>query len=140
MLKMSSQSFELKSALDNTLCYRNALYWCLHRISEKHKELDSQPPTVLLLGRMMWKNMPSLSKITEAELRKSFPLLSISYRTIHSAKGLEADVCFVVNVSPRSFPSPRAKTDDEIEEERRCLYVALTRAKKALDKFDKEKK
>jgi len=52
--------------------------------------------------------------------------------TVHSAKGLEADTCFVINVSPGSYPSNRAKNDDEIEEERRVLYVALTRAKNNL--------
>ena len=53
--------------------------------------------------------------------------------TIHSAKGLEADTCFIVNVTPFSYPSSKATTVDEIEEERRCLYVALTRAKNSLN-------
>ena len=53
--------------------------------------------------------------------------------TIHSAKGLEADTCFIVNVTPTSFPSTKAKTADDVEEERRCLYVALTRAKNTLN-------
>lgn len=53
--------------------------------------------------------------------------------TIHSAKGLESDICFVVNVSPKAFPSIMAIGDiNEIEEERRVLYVALTRAKNEL--------
>lgn len=51
--------------------------------------------------------------------------------TIHSAKGLEAKQCFVVNVSPFAYPTNRALLNgfDAVEEERRCLYVALTRAK-----------
>ena len=52
--------------------------------------------------------------------------------TIHSAKGLEADTCFIINVNPKTYPSPMAVTDDEVEEERRCLYVALTRAQNHL--------
>jgi DNA helicase-2/ATP-dependent DNA helicase PcrA len=53
--------------------------------------------------------------------------------TIHSAKGLEADICFVLNVGPGSFPSTWSLGNvDEIEEERRTLYVALTRAKNEL--------
>lgn len=54
--------------------------------------------------------------------------------TIHSAKGLEANICYVVNVSPYGYPTPRAilNGSDSIEEERRCLYVALTRAKDEL--------
>lgn len=53
--------------------------------------------------------------------------------TIHSAKGLEADICFVLNVTPSAFPLSRTLGDiDAIEEERRILYVALTRAKNEL--------
>lgn len=58
---------------------------------------------------------------------------SVIISTIHSAKGLEADTCFVINVTPKSYPSPKAINDDEVEEERRCLYVALTRAKNTLN-------
>ncbi len=54
--------------------------------------------------------------------------------TIHSAKGLEAKNCYVLNVSTFSFPSKKAilNGEESIEEERRCLYVALTRAKDRL--------
>ena len=54
--------------------------------------------------------------------------------TIHSAKGLEADSVYVVNASAYNYPSRKAilNGDDAIEEERRCLYVALTRAKNRL--------
>lgn len=53
--------------------------------------------------------------------------------TIHSAKGLEADICYVLNVGPGSYPSQWSLGNiDEIEEERRTLYVALTRAKNEL--------
>lgn len=57
--------------------------------------------------------------------------------TIHSAKGLESNSCYIVNVSPKTFPSSQAVSDDEIEEERRCLYVALTRAKDKLYIFSR---
>jgi DNA helicase-2/ATP-dependent DNA helicase PcrA len=53
--------------------------------------------------------------------------------TVHSAKGTEAKVCYVINVSPGAFPSEKAMRDSEhIEEERRVLYVALTRARNEL--------
>ena len=54
--------------------------------------------------------------------------------TIHSAKGLEATNCHIVNASTYSYPTSRAvqNGDDAIEEERRCLYVAMTRAKDTL--------
>jgi DNA helicase-2/ATP-dependent DNA helicase PcrA len=53
--------------------------------------------------------------------------------TIHSAKGTERDVCYVANVSPGSYPPVFSIGDlDDVEEERRVLYVALTRAKNEL--------
>jgi DNA helicase-2/ATP-dependent DNA helicase PcrA len=53
--------------------------------------------------------------------------------TIHSAKGLEWDVVHVIHVSDGNIPSDMATGDDEeLEEERRLLYVALTRARNAL--------
>lgn len=52
--------------------------------------------------------------------------------TIHSAKGLEFKYVFIADCTSNNFPSFRAKTEDEIEEERRIFYVAITRAKKEL--------
>ena len=53
--------------------------------------------------------------------------------TVHSAKGAECPVCYVSNVSSGAYPSYRSKGDtDAIEEERRVLYVALTRAQNEL--------
>jgi DNA helicase-2/ATP-dependent DNA helicase PcrA len=54
--------------------------------------------------------------------------------TIHSAKGLEADIVHILNLNTASYPSSRTilQGEEAIEEERRCLYVALTRAKNSL--------
>ena len=53
--------------------------------------------------------------------------------TIHSAKGLEFDVVHVIHAADGMIPSDMSTgDDDEIEEERRLLYVALTRARDAL--------
>jgi DNA helicase II / ATP-dependent DNA helicase PcrA len=53
--------------------------------------------------------------------------------TIHSAKGLEWDVVHVIHASDGNIPSDMATGDDEeLEEERRLLYVALTRARDAV--------
>jgi DNA helicase II / ATP-dependent DNA helicase PcrA len=50
--------------------------------------------------------------------------------TIHSAKGLEWDAVYVIHASDGNIPSDLAtKTPEEIDEERRLFYVALTRAK-----------
>jgi DNA helicase-2/ATP-dependent DNA helicase PcrA len=53
--------------------------------------------------------------------------------TVHSAKGQEWDAVFVLNVSDGNFPSEFATGKPEmIEEERRLLYVAMTRARQSL--------
>jgi DNA helicase-2/ATP-dependent DNA helicase PcrA len=64
------------------------------------------------------------------------PLLDEDYlvlSTIHSAKGGEWDAVHVIHAADGMMPSDMATGDDErIEEERRLLYVALTRARHAL--------
>ncbi|WP_439359936.1 3'-5' exonuclease [Bradyrhizobium sp. DASA03007] len=52
--------------------------------------------------------------------------------TIHSAKGQEWDHVYLLNAVDGCIPSSRAKTPAEVEEERRLLYVAMTRAKNRL--------
>lgn len=55
----------------------------------------------------------------------------VSLMTIHASKGLEFDTVFVVGMEENIFPSPRsASSVREMEEERRLLYVAITRAEK----------
>lgn len=58
----------------------------------------------------------------------------VTLTTIHSAKGLEAKNCYLVNVNYTQYPSAKAIAggEDAIEEDRRCLYVALTRAQDTL--------
>ena len=55
----------------------------------------------------------------------------VSLMTIHSAKGLEFANVFIVGLEENIFPSPMCTTTArELEEERRLLYVAITRAEK----------
>ena len=55
----------------------------------------------------------------------------VSLMTVHAAKGLEFATVFVVGLEENIFPSPTAATTvRELEEERRLLYVAITRAEK----------
>lgn len=64
------------------------------------------------------------------------PLLDEDYlilSTVHSAKGQEWEAVFILNVSDGNFPSEFATgKPDMIEEERRLLYVAMTRARQNL--------
>jgi DNA helicase II / ATP-dependent DNA helicase PcrA len=67
---------------------------------------------------------------TEASLDEDFLILS----TVHSAKGQEWDRVSVLNVTDGNFPNEFANgKPDRIEEERRLLYVAITRARDELD-------
>jgi DNA helicase-2/ATP-dependent DNA helicase PcrA len=52
--------------------------------------------------------------------------------TLHGAKGLEFDAVFVPRVQERELPVRQAKTTEELAEERRLLYVGMTRAKRHL--------
>ena len=55
----------------------------------------------------------------------------VTLMTIHSAKGLEFETVFVVGLEENIFPSPMCTNSQrELEEERRLLYVAVTRAEK----------
>ncbi|HCP47819.1 MAG TPA: ATP-dependent DNA helicase PcrA [Deltaproteobacteria bacterium] len=60
----------------------------------------------------------------------------ITLMTVHSAKGLEFPVVFVVGMDEGLFPHARASTfQSELEEERRLAYVAITRAREELVLF-----
>lgn len=59
---------------------------------------------------------------------------SVVLSTIHGVKGLEFDNVFVIGMTDGRFPSSRSnETPEELEEERRLCYVAVTRAKRHLE-------
>ncbi|MGN0437669.1 MAG: ATP-dependent helicase [Lachnospiraceae bacterium] len=60
----------------------------------------------------------------------------ITITTMHSAKGLEYDVVFIIEANELMTPYKKAKKSEEIEEERRMFYVAMTRAKRHLHIYD----
>ncbi|MGN0690479.1 MAG: ATP-dependent helicase [Oscillospiraceae bacterium] len=58
---------------------------------------------------------------------------TVTLMTMHAAKGLEFPVVFVIGMEDGIFPSVRSlNSEEDIEEERRLAYVAITRAKKSL--------
>ncbi len=56
----------------------------------------------------------------------------VTLASLHSAKGLEWDVVFLVGVAEGMMPITYARTDEQVEEERRLLYVGVTRARQHL--------
>lgn len=67
----------------------------------------------------------------QAEYRYDNPD-AITFMTMHGAKGLEFDTVFIIGANEDITPYKKAETKEEIEEERRMFYVAMTRAKKRL--------
>jgi superfamily I DNA/RNA helicase len=56
----------------------------------------------------------------------------VKLRTIHSAKGLQYKHVFVAGICDRMYPFYKCETDDDIEQERRIMYVAVTRPERYL--------
>ena len=75
--------------------------------------------------------LQEVSLLTDVESDDDKDGNKVSLMTIHSAKGLEFPVVFIVGMEENIFPSPMsANNPRELEEERRLLYVAITRAEK----------
>jgi DNA helicase-2/ATP-dependent DNA helicase PcrA len=57
----------------------------------------------------------------------------ITLATVHSTKGLEFDIVFLIGMNEGVFPDYRAKSNEALREEKNNLYVAVTRAKRVLN-------
>lgn len=69
-----------------------------------------------------------VSLLTDQDENTDDTTSRITMMTVHSAKGLEFPVVFIVGLEENLFPSPFCQSESEMEEERRLLYVAITRA------------
>lgn len=75
-----------------------------------------------------WSSEPGAQKTEDGS-----PKSKIALSTIHQAKGLEWTAVFVINLAAGAFPNERAvREPGGLDEERRLLYVAITRAKEQL--------
>ena len=77
--------------------------------------------------------MVGSSIITDHEAEQQDNQDTLTLTTIHQAKGLEWKVVFIIGLTEGLFPHQRSLgTEEQIEEERRLFYVAMTRAKRHL--------
>ena len=108
-------------------------------LEEKYRNQDwaKRQGDFLLLAKLAEKHINILAFIEEYVLDPIHSSMVerkddddvVTIITIHSAKGTQCKNCYVINVSPGAYPTTRSIGDaDQVEEERRVLYVALTRA------------
>ena len=71
-------------------------------------------------------------ELIEARKKSNEDDIGVRLMTFHSSKGLEFDIVYIIDVNEGSVPYKKAKGADEIEEERRMFYVAMTRARHKL--------
>ncbi|MCO8121627.1 ATP-dependent helicase [Stieleria sp. TO1_6] len=100
---------------------RSKDFQLLQRLAEKHGSVGEFLETY------------TLDPISESEATHEDVDDLVTLITVHSAKGTEAPVCYLIGVQPGNYPHVRSIGDaDKEEEERRVLYVAMTRAKNEL--------
>jgi len=112
--------------------------------------LSQQPPAGRGQARERWESLEALAQLADdyfaaspgaslADLAAELaargaighaPVLDgVTLASLHAAKGLEWDVVFLVGLTDGTVPIVHAQTDEAIEEERRLLYVGVTRAR-----------
>lgn len=74
--------------------------------------------------------LQGVALLTDLDSKGDDDELHVSLMTVHASKGLEFPTVFVVGLEENIFPSAIVSTLRELEEERRLLYVAITRAEK----------
>lgn len=110
-------------------------------LEKKYDDWDRRIKDLKLIARLAEKHDSvgdfletyTLDPITESEANHEDLDDLVTLITVHSAKGTEASVCYLIGVAPGNYPHVRSLGDDDKEEEeRRVLYVAMTRAKNEL--------
>ncbi|KOG20631.1 ATP-dependent DNA helicase [Streptomyces viridochromogenes] len=114
------------------------------------KGWTTQPPAGSGAARDRWESLAALVRLAEdfarakpgatlsdlvAELderaaaQHAPTVQGVTLASLHAAKGLEWDAVFLVGLTEGMMPITYAKTDEQVEEERRLLYVGVTRAR-----------
>ncbi|GAA1924901.1 ATP-dependent DNA helicase UvrD2 [Streptomyces durmitorensis] len=114
------------------------------------KGWTTQPPAGSGAARDRWESLAALVRLAEdfagakpdatlsdlvgelderASAQHAPTVEGVTLASLHAAKGLEWDAVFLVGLAEGMMPITYAKTDEQIEEERRLLYVGVTRAR-----------
>ena len=100
----------------------------LEQLHEEAAGFHSLSQWTVKLEEMLRASMqPAEEQRSSPDMRSAVQVL-----TMHACKGLEFDNVFIPDVNEGSIPSKRSWTPDQVEEERRLLYVAMTRARCSL--------
>lgn len=100
-------------------------YRLLREIDDKNKSCADSLMEVITITGLSNGEMENL--IIKKTNRPRIPII-----TVHQSKGLEFDNVFIAGLNENTFPSYMALKSNNIEEEKRAFYVAITRAKKRL--------
>jgi DNA helicase-2/ATP-dependent DNA helicase PcrA len=111
--------------------------------------LTAEPPSGAGAARERWESLRALVGLAEetpdaaltefvaelaarAEAQHAPPVEGVTLASLHAAKGLEWDAVFLVGLVDGTLPITHATTAAQVEEERRLLYVGITRARRHL--------
>lgn len=100
----------------------------IHELVNAVKEFEIDNPDATVS-----EFMQSVSLVSDTDEMGNDDYVTIA--TVHAVKGLEFDTVFIVGCEEGIFPTQRAIMSGDIEEERRLMYVAITRARKKLFVF-----
>jgi DNA helicase-2/ATP-dependent DNA helicase PcrA len=104
------------------------LYEVLEELQESAKAYDARVDFLRHMEAALSEN----KQLRSRKHRSDSEAPGVTLTTMHSAKGLEFGTVFIAGAVEGIVPHERSKTDPEIEEERRLLYVGMTRAKDRL--------
>ncbi len=117
---------ENENALQNIEELLNSMQNFRHQMIEVEEQEEVTEPTL-----EVW--LQNISLLTDMDSKDDGERNWVTLLTAHSSKGLEFDYVFITGMEENLFPSIISITSpDQIEEERRLFYVAVTRAKKGV--------
>lgn len=116
---------EINSAYNENTDEDNDRKLNISQLMQSIKSFEKQNPNCELSDYL--ESITLQNSVDEVEDEKN----AVNVSTIHASKGLEFDYVFIIGAEEGLFPISRAMdNENEIEEERRLMYVAITRAKK----------